>query len=280
MHAQVDIAVQAAARSGQAPTWDIGTETLLWTDPPAGEVHRYRPGHTNATMTLQRRTGGAKPRSRGGLVLHLQEGIALFDAHGEQRTWLVYWAREDMVAGATTIDRKGRMWATTMREDESGDGWLARVNPDGSAGVIIKDLKAGLGLACSPDDSRFYIADAGTSRIEVLDFDVTAGLMGNRRTLCEVGGEPSGLAVDADGALWTAVRDKAELHRYNPDGELTETIPLPVQRPTSLCFGGAHLHDLYVTSSREGLPSPEEEDGSVLVLRNIAEGTRAFAFVG
>lgn len=280
MHAQVDIAVQAAARSGQAPTWDIGTETLLWTDPPAGEVHRYRPGHTNATMTLQQQTGGAKPRSRGGLVLHLQEGVALFDAHGEQRTWLVYWAREGLTAGATTIDRTGRMWATTMREDESGDGWLARVNPDGSAGVIIKDLQAGLGLAISPDDSRFYIADAGTGRIEVLDFDVEAGLMGNRRTLCEVGGQPSGLAVDTEGTLWTAVRDKGELHRYAPGGELVETIPLPVQRPTSLCFGGRDLRDLYITTTRDGLPSPTGNDGTVLTLRAPAEGLRAFAFTG
>ncbi|SFS51557.1 SMP-30/gluconolactonase/LRE family protein [Saccharopolyspora flava] len=280
MHAQVDIAVQAAARSGQAPTWDIGTETLLWTDPPAGDVHRYRPGHTNATMTLQQRTGGAKPRSRGGLVLHLHEGVALFDAHGEQRTWLVYWAREGMTAGATMIDRKGRMWATTMRTDESGDGWLARVNPDGSAGVIIKDLKAAFGLATSPDDARFYIADAGTGRIEVLDFDVNAGLMGNRRTFCEVGGQPSGLAVDTDGTLWTAVRDKAELHRYSPAGELVATLPLPAQRPTNLCFGGQDLRDLYITTSRDGLPSPTDTDGTILTLRTPTEGLRAFAFTG
>ncbi|GAB3672682.1 SMP-30/gluconolactonase/LRE family protein [Saccharopolyspora tripterygii] len=280
MHAQVDIAVQATARAGQAPTWDIGTETLLWTDPPAGDVHRYRPGHTNATMTLQQQTGGAKPRSRGGLVLHLQEGVALFDAHGEQRTWLVYWAREGMTAGATAIDRTGRMWATTMREDESGGGWLARVNPDGSAGVIIKDLQAGLGLAISPDDSRFYIADAGTSRIEVLDFDVAGGLMGNRRTLCEVGGQPSGLAVDTEGTLWTAVRDKGELHRYAPDGELVGTIPLPAQRPAGLCFGGRDLRDLYITTTRDGLPSPTGTDGTVLTLRAPAEGLRTFAFTG
>ncbi|MEB3365847.1 SMP-30/gluconolactonase/LRE family protein [Saccharopolyspora mangrovi] len=280
MHAQVDIAVQAAARSGQAPTWDIGTETLLWTDPLAGDVHRYRPGHTNATMTLQQRTGGAKPRSRGGLVLHLQEGVALFDAHGERRTWLVYWAREGMTAGATMIDRKGRMWATTMRDDESGDGWLARVNPDGAAGVVIKDLKAGFGLATSPDDARFYIADAGTGRIEVLDFDVNDGLMGNRRTLCEVGGQPSGLAVDAEGVLWTAVRDKGELHRYSPSGELVGTVPLPAQRPTNLCFGGQDLRDLYVTTAREDLPSPTDTDGNVLTLRAAAEGLRTFAFVG
>lgn len=280
MHAQVDIAVQATARSGQAPTWDVGTETLLWTDPRAGEVHRYRPGHANATMTLQQQTGGAKPRSRGGLVLHLQEGIALFDAHGEQRTWLVYWAREGVQAGATMIDRKGRLWATTMREDESGDGWLARVNPDGSAGVIIKDLRAGLGLAISPDDTRFYIADAGTSRIEVLDFDINAGLMGNRRTLCEVGGQPSGLAVATDGSLWTAVRDKGELHRYAPSGELAETIPLPAQRPTNLCFGGQDLQDLYITTAHEDLPSPTTTDGAVLTLRTTTEGLRAFAFTG
>ncbi|RRO15704.1 SMP-30/gluconolactonase/LRE family protein [Saccharopolyspora rhizosphaerae] len=280
MHPQVDIAVAATARSGQAPTWDFGTETLLWTDPLAGGVHRFRPGGTNATMTLQQRPGGAKPRTRGGLVLHLEEGVALFDAHGEQRTWLVYWAREGMTAAATMVDRRGRMWATTMREDESGDGWLVRVGADGSAGVVIKDLEAGLGLATSPDDACFYVADAGTHRIEVLDFDVEAGLLSNRRTLCEVGGQPSGLAVDTEGTLWTAVRDKGELHRYAPSGELTGTIPLPAQRPTNLCFGGQDLRDLYITTARDGLPSPTDQDGSVLTFRAPAEGLRTYAFTG
>ncbi|MFC7343022.1 SMP-30/gluconolactonase/LRE family protein [Saccharopolyspora griseoalba] len=280
MLAQADIALPAAARCGRAPTWDVGTGTLLWTDPPSRTVHRFRPGGGNATMQVPQPAGGAKPRSRGGVVLHLAEGIALFDAHGETRTWLAYWGREGFTGGATLVDRRGRLWASTVRADEGGQGWLVRVGPDGSAGVLLDDLRAGLGLGWSPDDTRLYVADAGTGRVDVLDFDLATGSAGNRRALCEVGGEPAGLAVAADGAIWTAVRDKGELHRYASTGELLDSVPLPAKRPTGLCFGGADLTDLYITTATDDVPEPGEADGALLALRDLPEGLRPHAFTG
>lgn len=280
MQAQVEIALSAAARCGHAPTWDIGTGTLLWTDPPTRSVHRYRPGSGNASLQVPQQVGGAKPRSRGGIAVHLQEGVALFDAHGETRTWLAYWARDGFVGGGTVVDRRGRLWATTVRGDEGGQGWLVRVGPDGATGVVLSDLRACLGFGWSPEDTHLYIADAGTGRIEVLDFELSTGAAGNRRVLCEVGGQPAGLAVAADGGIWTAVRDRGELHHYAPGGELITTVPLPAQRPTGLCFGGPDLTDLYITSATEDIASPAEADGALLVLRDAPEGLRAHAFTG
>ncbi|MCI2423528.1 SMP-30/gluconolactonase/LRE family protein [Saccharopolyspora sp. K220] len=280
MQAQVDIAVQAAARSGQAPTWDIGTDTLLWVDPPTHTVHRYAPGHTDHTMQVPQQVSAAKPRSRGGLVLHLSGGIALFEADGEHRTWLVYWARDGVHGGETMIDRKGRLWATTVHEGERGDGWLARIGSDGAAGIVLRGLAAGHGIGWSPDDTRMYVADSATRRIGVLDFDLASGATGEHRVLCEVDGEPAGLCVDAADNIWVAVRDKGEIRCYTPKGELDQTIPLPVRRPTACCFGGTDLTDLYVTSAREGVTDPTDADGCLLVLPNTSTGTRASAFTG
>jgi sugar lactone lactonase YvrE len=280
VQAQVEIAVQAAARSGQAPTWDVGTDTLLWADPPARTVHRYTPGQADRTMEVPQPVSAAKPRSRGGLVLHLSDGIALFEADGEHRTWLVYWARDGVQGGETMIDRKGRLWATTVPEGESGDGWLARIAGDGAASIVLRGLSAGHGIGWSPDDTRMYVSDSATRRIDVLDFDLASGSAGERRVLCEVDGEPAGLCVDAEGGIWVTARDKGEIRCYTPEGNLDRTIPLPVRRPTACCFGGPDLTDLYVTSARECLAEPAAVDGSLLVLPNIGTGSRAFAFTG
>ncbi|MGW1682809.1 SMP-30/gluconolactonase/LRE family protein [Saccharopolyspora sp. NPDC002376] len=273
---QVDSAVPAAARSGRAPTWDIGTDTLLWTDPPAHSAHRFVPGRTDHAMELPQQVSAAKTRSRGGLALHLDEGIALFDSTGSQRTWLIYWAREGAEAGATMIDAKGRLWATTLGEG----GWLVRVSGDGSAHIALKDLPAGNGIAWSPDNTRMYLADGEARRIDVLDFDLTTGDCSNRRTLCELDGEPGGLTADASGHLWITIRDRGELRSYTPTGDLDRTIPLPAQRPTDCCFGGPDLTNLYITTATDEVSEPTEADGSILVIPNLATGVRPYSFAG
>lgn len=280
---RLDVAARTAARHGQAPTWDAGTGSLLWVDAPAKAVHRLVAGGRNHTLEVPQHVSAAKPRSHGGLVLHLAEGIALFEADGKQRTWLTYWARDGVHGGATATDTSGRLWACTVRHDEGGDGWLVRLAGDGAIRLARDDVAAGTGLAFDPQDTHLYLADSPARRIDVFDFDAPSGEVRHRRPLCEsVGGEPAGLCVDTAGCLWVAMRDRAELHRYTPDGELDRSVPLPVRQPTGCCFGGSDLTDLYVTSRREGVEGegPGELDGALLVLPELGEGMRTPAFAG
>jgi sugar lactone lactonase YvrE len=280
---QLDVAVPVPARLGQAPTWDTRTDSLLWVDVLSNTVHRFTPGDKDHTLEVPQQVSAAKPRSRGGLVLHLAEGIALFEANGEQRTWLVYWAREGVRGGETSIDSQGRLWATTVRHDEGGDGWLARITANGTANVLVNGVAAGSGLAWSPDDTLMYFVDSVTQRIDVFDFDAGSGAVQRRRPLCEVtgtSGRPAGLCTDADGCLWVTIPDGGEVRRYTPDGVLDRLIRMPVRRPTSCCFGGQDLTDLYVTSAAEGLAAPGDLDGCLVVLPGIGSGIRHHAFTG
>ncbi|GAB3873550.1 hypothetical protein GCM10029964_014000 [Kibdelosporangium lantanae] len=73
--------------------------------------------------------GAAKPRSNGGLVLNLRDGVAIVEPSGERR-WLVYWEREGVRGNDAGVDAMGRLWAGTMRYDTApGGGWLAGSNP-------------------------------------------------------------------------------------------------------------------------------------------------------
>lgn len=282
-HPQIDIAVQAAAQLGQAPTWDAGTDSLLWVDVPANTVHRFTPSDTDRSLEVPHAVSAAKPRSRGGLVLTLTDGIALFEANTEQRTWLVYWARDGVRGSESAVDSTGRLWAGTARVDESGDGWLTRVAADGAVSLVLDKVSAGNGLTWSPEGHRLYFVDSPTRQVDVFDFDPASGEATARRAFCEVtdtDGVPAGVCVDEAGGLWVTLRGGAELRRYTPNGDLDRTVPLPVQRPTGCCFGGPDLTDLYVTSAREGLPEPAEADGALLVLPDLGTGLRTPAFAG
>lgn len=280
MTARVEFAVRANASVGLSPTWDVGTDTLLWTDLRARSAHRYAPDDTDHAMEVPQQVSAAKPRTRGGLLLHFDEGVALFDADGKSRTWLTFWAREGVRAGESTVDTRGRLWANTVPEQHGGDGWLVRVDARGAAHVVLRGVAAGNGLAFSPDDTRLYFADSATHRVDVLGFDAQSGEAGGRRPLLAIDGEPAGLCTDVDGCLWITVRDRGEVRRYTPNGELDRTIALPAQRPASCCFGGADLADLYVTTAREGLASPGEADGAVLVVPGVGSGLRSYSFTG
>lgn len=276
----LDIAVHEQAQLGSTPAWDSGSDSVLWVDIPTSTVHRYTPGGRDHTLEVPQPVSAALPRSCRGLVLHLAEGIALFDASGEQRTWLVYWAREGVRGAATAVDRKGRMWATTTCEDGSADGWLVRVAPNGLATVMRTGMPSCQGLAFSPEQDRMYLANSTAGRIEVLGFDAEAGTLASASHSIDVDGQPAGLCTDAEGYLWVTVSDRAEIRRYAPDGGLDQSIPLPAQRPFGCCFGGRDLSDLYITTARSGLAEPGEADGALLMLPGVRAGLRTYAFAG
>lgn len=278
--ARAEQAVLAEALFGHGPTWDAGTASLLWTDLRSRTVHRYAPDDTDHSMEVPQQVSAAKPRSRGGLLLHFDEGIALYDPDGERRTWLTFWARDGFRGGETTVDACGRLWANTVPEGERGDGWLVRVDAGGAAHVVLNGISAGNGLAWSPDDTVLYFVDGATRRVDALTVDPVTGAASERRRAFAVDGEPAGLCADVEGGVWVAVRDRGEVRRYAPDGRLDRTLPLPSRRPTGCCFGGEDLTDLYITTAREGVAEPTSADGAVLVLPDVGTGLRSHTFAG
>jgi sugar lactone lactonase YvrE len=280
-----DIAVQSTASLGEGPTWDARTATLIWVDVLAPEIHRWNPATgVNETTEAPQHVGAAKPRAGGGLVLNLRDGVALVETSGERR-WLVYWARDGVRGNDAGVDGAGRLWAGTMRYDaEEGGGWLARVEPDGQAHMVLPKVTISNGVGWSPDNTRMYYADTPTGRVDVFDYDLASGEVSARRPLVDVGGDPDGLCVDADGCVWVALWGAGQVRRYTPDGELDRTVTLPATLTTACCFGGAGLTDLYVTTARVGLSDGEIAEqplsGSVFVLPDIGSGLPSTVFAG
>ncbi|MET0133105.1 MAG: SMP-30/gluconolactonase/LRE family protein [Kibdelosporangium sp.] len=281
-----EIAIQSAAALGEGPTWDVRTSTLLWVDILAPATHRWNPATgVNETIKAPQDVGAAKPRAGGGMVLNLRDGVAIVDMSGGEHRWLVYWARDGVRGNDAAVDPAGRLWAGTMRYDTAeGGGWLARIEPDGRAKVMLDKVTISNGVGWSPDSKLMYFADTGTGRVDVLDYDLASGDITARRPLVDTGGSPDGLCVDADGCLWVAMWGEGAVRRYTPDGTLDRTVKLPATLTTACCFGGSGLTDLYVTTARVGLSDEELAEqplaGSVFVLPAIGSGLPSTVFAG
>ena len=72
--------------------------------------------------------------------------------------------------------------------------------------------------------------------------------------------------------------------RLSDAGDILQTVPLPVSRPTMIAFGGADLRTAYVTSARAGLSDADlagqPHAGAILAFRVEVPGLPEPPFAG
>jgi sugar lactone lactonase YvrE len=141
------------------------------------------------------------------------------------------------------------------------------------------------GLGWSPDGTTFYLTDSNESQIYAYDFDSKTGSIQNRRTLVDLSHEnfePDGMAVDAEGCIWSAMWNGWCIIRFDPNGKEMMRVKLPVQLPTCCTFGGEQLTDLYITSASVGLSQSEIQksfySGDLFCLQTDVIGMPSYQF--
>jgi len=76
--------------------------------------------------------------------------------------------------------------------------------------------------------------------------------------------------------VWTAFFGGGRVVRYTPNGGIDRVIELPVTNPTCVCFGGADLRTLYITTARKFLDDRqlafEPLAGSLLAINGVGQG--------
>lgn len=179
-------------------------------------------------------------------------------------------------------DPGGRFWAGSMSYDAiKGAGSLYRVDASGTVVKVLDGMTIVNGPAFTADGLLMYVSDTAAGLIYVCDVDPQTGDLSGVRVFAEVpasGGAPDGMTVDYAGRLWVALWDGAAVRCYRPDGTVEATVPVPAQRPTCVCLGGADADTLFVSTARYGIPDPAPEDGAILHARVGASAPAAASF--
>jgi sugar lactone lactonase YvrE len=255
----VSLALRTPAALGEGPFWHTAEACLYWVDIVAKQVNRFDPasGATHSTA-LPTMVGAVVGCASGGLLAATQAGLLRWRGDGPRQTIAV--PQPDQPFNRLNdgkCDRAGRFWVGSMALDGAPRrGCLYRIDPDGTTTCMDRGFSLCNGLGWSPDNRTMYLTDTPNGRIYAYDFDLASGELANRRVLVQVAedaGYADGLAVDAEGCLWSAHWDGWRITRYDPTGRTIAAIAMPVARPTSCAFGGAALNLLYVTSARVGL---------------------------
>jgi sugar lactone lactonase YvrE len=86
--------------------------------------------------------------------------------------------------------------------------------------------------------------------------------------MTDLAGGPDGSTLDATGGLWCALYGGRQLARFTTAG-LDATVPLPVDNPTDVTFGGPDLDRLYVVSVASPAGDGDGLDGALLVIDGL-----------
>jgi sugar lactone lactonase YvrE len=285
-----ELLVQRDARVGEGPVWDSRIGRLIWVDIPNKTLFRTDPADGSTTSTLlPKAVGIVLPRASGGYVAALDDGFYAVTDDGAVELIAAVGADDPTTRfNDGEIDPQGRFWAGTMGwHAEPGRGALYRLDTDGTVTRMVEDITISNGLGWSPDGRTMYYVDTTTRRIDRFDFDPVSGEIDGRRPFVTIEhgeGRPDGLTVDTEGAVWVATWPGYGVHRYLPDGRLDAVIPLPVSNVSSCEFGGADLHDLFITTAWEWLDDEERARqplaGSLFRTRVEAQGRPRTAFAG
>jgi L-arabinonolactonase len=244
---------------GEGPLWSSIESVLYWIDIAGRHLHRLGEGESEPrSWSLPTKPGCLALREGGGLLVALATGVHAFDLESGALS-LVVAPEPDQPSirlNDGAADMAGRLWVGSMDDAEKSPdaGSLYRIDLDGSVTAMLTGLGVSNGVGWSPDGTTMYHTDSTTRTIRAYAFDAAAGTIDDGRTfVVDDDCYPDGLTVDADGYVWSAKWDGWRVVRYDPAGKIDRVLPMPVQRPTAVAFGGPELDRLYVTSARANL---------------------------
>ncbi|MBN2044483.1 MAG: SMP-30/gluconolactonase/LRE family protein [Anaerolineales bacterium] len=274
---------------GEGPLWHPEEQALYWVDIHKKLVERWRPkSGKRKTWHFPSAVTALGINAGGGFTVTSVKHFGLWDGRSERIKTLTN-PEPDLPKNRFNdgaVGPNGCFWAGTMCEQVDLDA-----PPPGSFyrfdGTLVvcheRDLFISNGLGWSPDQKYFYLTDSPIRTIYRYEYDGDRGEIGNRIVWIhsqDERGVPDGMAVDAEGCVWSAQWGGWKVIRYDPDGVKMEEIELPVAHPTSCAFGGAEMKDLFITSAWTALKEDQRASqplaGDIFLLELDVRGQAPF----
>ncbi len=264
MTVAVACVVPTPAKLGEGPIWSVAEGLLWWVDIKGPTANAFDPQNgSNRSWPLPADVGTIVPRTGGGCVVALRDGLAVLDpATGRLRDLGATHAHAPGTGfrfNDGKCDAAGRLWVGTLNEvGVAGAAHLYCYDPARGMRRLVEGITCSNGITWSADGRTMYYVDSPTFALDAFAFDPATGSLSDRRTVVRFAkdkGGPDGIAIDAEGMLWVGLWDGWRVQRCDPrTGDLLAHIEVPAARVTACAFGGARLEDLYITTASPGKP--------------------------
>ena len=134
---------------------------------------------------------------------------------------------------------------------------IVLVTPGGAAQVVADEMAFPNGSVITPDGRTLIVAESFASRLTAFSIESDGFLTGRRvwAQFDDLGFAvlkeriiPDGICLDAEGAIWVASPDSAEVLRVEEGGEITHRFTVDTQ-PFAVMLGGPDRHTLFVCTT-------------------------------
>jgi gluconolactonase len=236
----------------EGPVWREGE--LLFSDIPTSRTYAWRDGDLRVFREPSRQANGLTVDLDGRLLACEHEGrrVSREGAGGAFEDVATHYDGKRLNSPNDIVVRSdGRIFFTDPPyglPDEShrelSFNGVFTVSPSGELALLADDFERPNGLAFSPDERTFYVAD--TARHHVRAFDVTAdGTITGGRVFAETRdqGRPDGMKVDREGRLYVCA---TYVQVFDAGGRMLGAIECP-QMPAN-CAWGDDGSTLYITA--------------------------------
>jgi len=236
---------------GEGPRWFEG---MLWFSDMLGEaVHTVTLCGSLTTVALPGHApSGLGFRPDGTLLIVSTEARQLLCYDGDVVTPvadLAELAPADL--GDMVIDDAGRAYVGSQARE---GGVIIRVDPDHAATVVADGLDFPNGMVITPDGGTLIAAESVGRRLTAFTIDADGGLSECRVFADGLDGPPDGIALDAEGGVWTSMTLAHQFERIVQGGEITDRIDLGDRTAIACALGGPEQKTLFLLSSTDAYP--------------------------
>ncbi len=238
---------------GEGPRWFEG---LLWFSDMLGEaVHTADMRGSLTTLPLPgHRPAGLGFRPDGSLLIASTESRQVLRYDGEtvapiaDLTDLAPANLGDMV-----VDDTGRAYIGCQA---FSGGVIIRLDTDGNASVVAEDLEFPNGMVITPD-RQLIVAESTDRRLSAFTIGGPGddGALSDRRVFADgLDGPPDGIALDAEGGVWTSMTLAHQFERIIAGGAVTDRIDMGDRVAIACTLGGPQRRTLFLLSSTDAYP--------------------------
>jgi sugar lactone lactonase YvrE len=236
---------------GEGPRWFEG---LLWFSDMLGEaVHTADMRGSLTTLPLPGHSpSGLGFRPDGSLLIASTEDRQVLRYDGETVDTIADLADVAPASlGDMVVDDAGRAY---IGSQAFSGGIIVRLDPDDSATVVAEDLDFPNGMVITPDRKTLIVAESIGPRLTANTIG-EGGALGDRRVFADgLDGPPDGIALDAEGGVWTSMTLAHQFERITEGGAVTDRIDMGERVAIACALGGPERRTLFLLSSTDAYP--------------------------
>jgi sugar lactone lactonase YvrE len=235
----------------EGPRWRDGQ---LWFSDMHGEAI-YRIGFDGVRHTVLDLPG----RSPSGLGF-LPDGDLLFVSMTERTLVRFNGTTESVYADVShltgdelndmVVTADGHAYVGSFPHERNG-GVLIHVDPEGKSQVVATGMDFPNGTVITPDQKTLIVTESRARHHSAFTINADGSLSDRRIYATAPDGVGDGLALDAEGAIWSAQPLAHQFVRLLPGGEIVDRIAMGERMPIACALGGEDRRTMFLLSAMD-----------------------------